>query len=271
MIVNGRTITADILTQVRVEVERMAAPPLLRVVVSEPSPATRSYMRIKSERAREAGITLELIEVPDQSTTEDVIGAVTRPGADAVIVQLPLPEHIDSRRVLDAIPLSLDADVLSSAAYTAFLNAEDGSLLPPVVGAVAEIFTREHIEPAGKKAVVLGHGRLVGQPVAHWLASQGAHVTSITRESGDLSMLADADIVVLGAGSPHLVKPEHLKSGVVVIDAGTSESSGAIVGDADPACAERASVFTPVPGGVGPIAVACLMKNVVELARLRTS
>ena len=97
------------------------------------------------------------------------------------------------------------------------------------------------------------------------LRALGAEVSVVTKESGDLSLLTDADIVISGAGVPGLIRPEHLKEGVVLIDAGTSESGGAIVGDADPACAEVASVFTPVPGGVGPVAVACLFRNVAAL------
>ena len=107
---------------------------------------------------------------------------------------------------------------------------------------------------------------MVGQPAAVWLEEMGADIFVLTRKSESLAELANADIVVLGAGSPHLVKPEMLKKGVVLIDAGTSESDGAIVGDADPACAEVANVFTPVPRGIGPIAVACLFQNAGELA-----
>ena len=113
--------------------------------------------------------------------------------------------------------------------------------------------------------MIVGNGKLVGQPAAVWFEEMGANIDVLTRESKSLEELQNADIVILGAGSPHLVKPEMLKQGVVLIDAGTSESNGAIVGDADPRCAEVASVFTPVPGGMGPIAVACLFQNVAEL------
>jgi methylenetetrahydrofolate dehydrogenase (NADP+)/methenyltetrahydrofolate cyclohydrolase len=135
------------------------------------------------------------------------------------------------------------------------------------VAAVKEVLERSNVMPAGKTAVVVGKGWLVGEPVATWLSAQGAQVTSITREAGDLSSLLGADIIVSGAGSPGLIRPEHLSPGVTLIDAGTAESGGAIVGDADPACATVASVFTPVPGGVGPMAVACLFRNAAILAK----
>ena len=271
MIIDGRRIARRLLAQVRTEVEALGRTPLVRILVQQPSAATESYLRIKQEKAEETGMVLQLIRPENDATTDEVIAKIALGGADAIIVQLPIADAVDTVRVLNAIPVELDADVLSEAAYERFLNNEEGALLPPVVGAIREILAEAGIELPGKRAVVVGGGRLVGQPAAAWLSAEGASVTTITREIGDLGALRDADIVITGAGSPGLILPEHLKQGVVLIDAGTSESGGAIVGDADPACAEVASFFTPVPGGVGPIAVACLMQNVVELTRLRAS
>lgn len=268
MIVNGRSLAADILAATKTEVERLGRTLVVRAVVVTPSPATESYLKVKSARARDAGMEMDVVRVADNATTEDVIAAVTEPGADAVIVQLPLPDYLDQDAILASIPEEKDADVLGSIAYQAFEESLN-SLIPPVAAAVAEICMREGVSIQGKKALVVGNGRLVGQPVWHWLQREGADtliVTYTTQETLPM-ILPNMDIVVSGAGSPGLIKPEHLKQGVVLIDAGTSESNGAIVGDADPACAEIASVFTPVPGGVGPIAVACLFRNVEILAR----
>jgi len=263
MIVDGRAIASDILARVRASMNGRT--PVVRAVVVAPSPATESYLRVKAARAKDAGMTLEIARLPDGSSTDEVVRAVEAEGCDALIVQLPLPAHIDSGPVLDAVPLGKDADVLSRAAYARFLEGAEGALLPPVVCAVAEILSRSGIALEGKRAVVVGQGKLVGMPVAAWMERMGAEVAAVTREAGDLSALKDADIVVSGAGSPGLIRPEHLSPGAVLIDAGTSESGGAIVGDADPACAEVAGVFTPVPGGVGPVAVACLFSNVARL------
>ncbi|KND47966.1 MAG: methylenetetrahydrofolate dehydrogenase (NADP+) / methenyltetrahydrofolate cyclohydrolase [Parcubacteria bacterium C7867-004] len=260
MIVDGRAITSEILARVRGKKTLT-----VRAVSVSPSPATESYLAIKASRAEDAGMELEVLQLLDSATTEEVIAAVREPGADAIIVQLPLPDGIDTQAVLDSIPLEKDADVLSRAAYARFENGEDGALLPPVVGAVREILERGGIEVPGKRAVVIGQGRLVGAPVALWLKQQGASVSVLTRESGDLAELKDADIIVSGAGVAGLIQPNHVRQGVALIDAGTSESSGAIVGDADPACAEVAALFTPVPGGVGPVAVACLFANAARL------
>lgn len=262
MIIDGRAIASEILKDVRARRTRAA---IVRAVVVTPSPATESYLAIKEARAKEAGMHLEVVRLLESATTMDVIEAVEKPGADAVIVQLPLPEHLDSKVILDRIPVERDADVLSSLAYSRFTADEDDALLPPVVASIAEVLERSKVFVAGKGATVIGQGRLVGMPAAAWLVNQGAEVMVVTREEGDLSRLEEADVIVTGAGSPALIQPHHIRDGVVLIDAGTSESGGTIVGDADPACASKASVFTPVPGGIGPIAVACLFRNVMFL------
>ncbi len=266
MIVDGKAIARDILARVRASVEATGTEPIVRAIVMAPSAATESYLRIKQDKAQEAGMRLELIRMENDASMEDVCTKLALPEADSIIVQLPLPEHIDTATVLDAIPLHLDADVLSSTARKRFTSGSDDALLPPVVAAVREVLLAAGVALPGKQVVVVGQGWLVGEPVAHWLRLQGAMVETITRQSGDLSLLKKAEIIVSGAGSPGLIRPEHLSPGVVLIDAGTSESDGSIVGDADPACAEIASVFTPVPGGIGPIAVACLFQNAAILS-----
>jgi len=249
MIVDGKQIATEILARTKTRAMALPHPPRVVAIVASDTPATRSYLAIKTKRALDAGCVLEVR--PLGSNADD---------ADAIIVQLPLAEEQDTKAILNAIPLEKDADVLSMAAR------EKGELLPPVAAAVREIFVRNTIDPKGKRAVVIGYGWLVGTPAAVWLRAQGANVEVLTSESAGLSALATADIIVSGAGVPRLIRPEMLKEGVVLIDAATSESSGEIVGDADPACVLKCSLFTPVPGGVGPIAVACLFENVVSLA-----
>ena len=267
MIVNGKAIAEEILASVSVHVDQIAQRLVVRAIVIQPSAATESYLRIKQKRALEAGMDFELIRMENDATEADILHKIALPGASSIIVQLPLPPNMNTARILDSIPLSQDADVLSLQAYERFQQGVDGALLPPVVGAVKEIFERSNTLVKNKKAIVVGRGRLVGEPVALWLRQQGAEVTILTKEDGDLHQLLQAEIIISGAGQGSLIKPEHLTPGVVLIDAGTSESGGAIVGDADPTCAEIASVFTPVPGGVGPIAVACLFKNVLGLGK----
>lgn len=260
MIIDGRALAKEILARAKARADKLARRPLVVALTSSDTHATRSYLAIKQKRAVDAGCIFETRALG--SKFDD---------ADAVIVQLPVTVGINQKEVCDAIPISKDADVLSSAARAKFemmdLRNPSFAMLPPVVGAVREIFLHNNVETKGKKAVVIGAGFLVGNPCAIWLKQQVTEVEVVTLESGDLSVsLCKADIIVSGAGSPHLIKPEMLKQGVVLIDAGTSESDGTIAGDADPSCADKCSIFTPVPGGIGPISVACLFANVVTLA-----
>ena len=257
MNIDGRIIAKEILSRTKSRTEKLGRRPNVLVYVSpEEMSATRSYLKIKARSAQDAGCDFE--------ETRSLTFATH---ADAIIVQLPLPTDVSTESILNSIPIQQDADVLSTAARTKFENNDTDALLPPVVGAVREICMRGIINLKGKKAVVIGDGWLVGNPCAIWLKQQGARVSVLTLESGDIRpLLAEADVIVSGAGSPYLIKSDMIKDGVVLIDAGTSESGGVVVGDADPACADKCSIFTPVPGGVGPIAVACLFENVVTLA-----
>ena len=261
MIIDGKAIAEDIYDGLKA---RTAATLTLGIVVATHDTVIESFVKIKSRAAARLGVELRRIDLLNEPTTADALAAIEKlvPEVDGIIVQLPLPDALDSEAVLAAIPPYLDVDGISPA-----VDEAQRTVRAPVAGAIEEILRRSAVDLHDMKAVVVGAGRLVGAPAAHLLASLGARVSVVTLESGSLSELKDADIVILGAGNPGFVKPEMLKDGVVLIDAGTSESSGKVVGDADPACAAKCSIFTPVPGGVGPIAVAMIFKNLFELSQ----
>ena len=270
MIIDGRALAEGVLARAKTRAAALNKAPRILAIVANETLATKSYLSIKGKRAADAGCVFEVKQFLETISAEELQSAITKSTADAIIVQLQLPYGIDAKAVCDAIPVEKDADVLSDIARQKFARGDTDALLPPVVGALAEIFHTHHIALKEKKAVVIGRGFLVGAPAAMWLAQQGAQVTVVNRSTNDfVETLRDADIIVSGAGSPHFIKPEMLKKGVVLFDAGTSESGGALAGDADPACADKCSLFTPVPGGVGPLAVACLFENVVTLVELR--
>ncbi len=194
-----------------------------------------------------------------------LVEALRNYGADAlidgVVVQLPLPAYIHVATILAAIPTEKDIDVLSPNAIAKYKNSAL-KILPPVAAAVQCILEQHAVSVVEKDVVILGNGRLVGAPVALLFRHNHAHVTVFDKPVQELAhVLRDADIVVSGVGKPGLVQPHMLKKGVVLIDAGTSESQGMLVGDVDPACAEHAALMTPVPGGVGPLTVVMLLKN----------
>lgn len=265
MIIDGRAIAREILAETKARALRLSTQPSFLAVAVAPLPATESYLKMKHEQAASVGIQMN-VRTYEHATTAKLVEMLSQVEEDAVIVQLPLPESIDMRAVLDAIPLGKDADVLATR------TRESSALMHPVAAAIQEILTRASIDPRGKHVTVVGKGWLVGAPAAAWLRSVGAEVTVVTRDDGDLATaLVGAAIVISGAGVAGLVTKELIQPGAVVIDIGTSELGGSIVGDVSPEVAEIASVFTPVPGGVGPITVACLLKNVVTLAEWTTN
>lgn len=265
MLVDGKLIAAEIFRETSNMVTHLSHAPHAMVVTCAPNFETKKYLELKLRRAKQVGISLSVVEFANTATTEELVTSITRftMQTDAVVVQLPLPSHIDTDAVLAAVPPSYDADGMH-------YDGTFGQAYSPVVGAIAEIARRHSIEFRGKQAAVVGHGRLVGKPAAAFLEQQGALVTVLTEESTDSrTVIAKADILVLGAGVPKLIRPDMLKSGVVIFDAGTSEDGGVLVGDADPACSEIAALMTPVPGGIGPVTVAVLLRNIAQLAAVK--
>jgi methylenetetrahydrofolate dehydrogenase (NADP+) / methenyltetrahydrofolate cyclohydrolase len=259
MIIDGKQIAEEILTTLAAQRSRLPAQVRLGVLMSGGDAATDSFVRVKERTAAKLNVTVVRSILSEDTTTEGAVLAAIQlaKSTDGIIVQLPLPSILDVDKIVAAIPSGRDPDAL---------NPLNSFVRPPVAEAIAEIFSRSGISMRDKNAVVIGAGRLVGAPAAKLLRSMGARVTVVTHSEGDVAILKESDVVILGAGQPGFVKPDMLKLGAVLIDAGASEASGRVVGDADPACADVCFLFTPVPGGVGPIAVAILFKNLFVLA-----
>lgn len=256
----GRAIAANVYG--RLEARRKLLPPrlVLGLLCGEPDTVMDSFIRIKARAAARLGVAIARVDIPLSAREAGARAAIADLArrTDGIIVQLPLPREWDVQKVLAAIPGSHDVDGIGDGAR----------VMPPVARAVKEILESASIDPAGKSAIVIGAGRLVGAPVARMLEDAGAQVTVIT-EGRSLDALAEADIIVSGAGSPGLITPEMIREGVALIDAGTSEQGGKVRGDADPACAAKCALFTPVPGGVGPVAVAEIFENLFDLVEKR--
>lgn len=263
MLVDGKNIAASIVEVVKAEIESKNLKPRLVVITCDPNFETRKYLDLKKTKAEALGIKLTVNELGESSDTNQVLKAVEEAvqTAEGVIVQLPLPAHIDTVAVLKAVPVSHDVDAF---AY----DGEIGAVLPPVVGAIAEIAAIHNVTWAGKSVAIFGEGRLVGKPAAAFARSHGSMVKVLTALSSKEEVhrvTTSADIIILGAGQPNLLTKDMVREGVVVFDAGASEDGGLLVGDASKEVAEVASVFTPVPGGIGPITIALLYRNLLEL------
>lgn len=259
MKIDGRALAGELASRLRVVREQCDHTPSLGIFMIAPTPETRSFVRIKQKRADELSIRVKLIELPEEVTQEEASAALRAlcSESDGVVVQQPLPVHIDNEALCALIPPEKDVDALTpTSVYRS-----------PVVCAVATVFAAHGVDLAGKRAVVLGSGKLVGAPVAAMLMEEGAQVTIFTKITGiDVSALQEADIVVSGTGKAGLVTKDMLSPQAVVIDAGTSESRGAIVGDVSPDVYDFARLVSPVPGGIGPLTVMCLFQNLLKSA-----
>lgn len=265
MIVDGRKIAEGVFAKIRTDVLLLPRAPRLVVISCAPTPETERYLTLKEKKAAEVGIVTEVLRFEATTTTEEIVAAsiMAQERADGIIVQLPLPSHIDTPRVLAAIPPSHDVDAL---------NPQTITLLSPVVGALHEILVTHGVTATGKHVTIIGSGKLVGLPAYTWFSAQEAQVSVVTKDTIDIGYYTrTADIVVCGAGVPGLLTPDMVKEGVIILDAGTSEDGGVLRGDADTTCAEKAALFTPVPGGIGPITIAILLRNVLDCATKRQS
>ena len=270
MYIDGRGIRDRIQAELTLAVSRRSKTPCLAIVIIGSNPVIEGFVRAKKRFAETIGVEFNEYRFEESISEDEILRVLEELARDqkvsGIVVQLPLSEHLGVDRILNAIPAAKDVDVLSHEALNSF-SLGTLKILPPVVGAVQEILREGNVVPQGRKALVVGQGRLVGVPVAVWLRQEGAQVTVVGEPTEKLSdFTKTADLIVSGAGSPGLIQPEMLTPGVVLIDAGSSESLGKIVGDVDPACESLASVMTPVPGGVGPVTVAVLFRNLIILS-----
>lgn len=271
MIIDGRAIKDEIKENLKIDFSILGFPVMLAIISVAENPVTQQFITIKKKFAQSVGVEVLHKQFDQSVTTEVVLDAVEQFNQDAlvhgIVVQLPLSETLDTQKILDSIAIDKDVDVLST--YSLKQYAQEGDIiLPPVIGAVRELCVRYKVELKDKNVLVIGSGRLVGAPGASWFKTQGARVVVADNPNEPIApYVQKADIILSGAGHAHLVKKDMIQEGVVLFDAGASESKGVIVGDVDPACAEHAALLTPVPGGIGPMTVAILFKNLYVLQK----
>jgi methylenetetrahydrofolate dehydrogenase (NADP+)/methenyltetrahydrofolate cyclohydrolase len=239
-------------------------------------PASINFLKQKEKIAKELGLEFRLYELSSSITTDELraeIGRLAGPkNCGGFIVQLPLPEKINRHYALNAIPKEKDTDFLTEPALGAFYTGRSGAV-PPSAGTVEEILKLEHRTLRDLTVVMVGAGFLIGKPVGFWLQNRVAELIVLDNTVKDVhARLAEADIVISGAGQAGLFSVKHLKEGAVVIDFGFSSRDGKIAGDFDPTGADTKNIhYTPTPGGTGPILVAKLFENFYMLNRTSAS
>ena len=278
-VIDGKTIAAGVRREVREESDRLASRglrrPGLAVVLVGDDPASQVYVRNKRLACEECGLVSVSHDLPHSTTQTELLSLIDRLNADdqidGILVQVPLPDHIDERAVIEAIDPAKDVDGFHP--YNVGRLALRNPLMRPCTPyGVIRLLEKTGIPAKGKHCVVVGASNLVGRPMALELLLAGATVTICHRFTTDLrDHVAAAEILVVAVGRPGIVRGEWIKPGAVVIDVGINRMpDGKLVGDVEFEVArERASYITPVPGGVGPMTVAMLMKNTLESALQR--
>ena len=298
-VLDGVVIASEIKTEVNREVadlvSRGVRPGLAVILVGE-VPASQIYVRSKVKTCGELGIYSEMLTPPESITTEEMLALVTdlnaREDIDGILIQLPLPKHVDTKRLLEAVSPDKDVDGFHPVNVGRLQSGQPG-LAPCTPAGIIEILRRSGLPIAGQNAVVVGRSDIVGKPAAMMLLNESATVTVCHSKTRDLpSVTRSADILVAAIGRPGYITPDMVKSGATLIDVGINRLTDAaeverffpndaeraaafakrgsvLVGDIDPAAFAISGSYTPVPGGVGALTIAMLMHNTVKAAKLR--
>lgn len=275
-ILDGKKIAAEVRAEVKEEVSRLKAEginPGLAVVLVGEDPASQVYVRNKHRACEEVGIYSEVHRLPAATSQDELLQLINQlnkdPKIHGILVQLPLPDHIDEKTVIDAIALEKDVDGFSPA-NVGNLVIGDKCFYPCTPHGCMVLLEKAGIDPKGKKAVVVGRSNIVGKPVAMMLLARHATVTICHSRTRDLAAeCRQADILIAAVGKPEMITGDMIKEGAVVIDVGINRvAEKKLVGDVHfESASQKASWITPVPGGVGPMTIAMLLKNTVEAAR----
>ncbi|MCX6751942.1 MAG: bifunctional 5,10-methylenetetrahydrofolate dehydrogenase/5,10-methenyltetrahydrofolate cyclohydrolase [Candidatus Nomurabacteria bacterium] len=278
-IIDGKKIRDGILAEIKKEVATLPFQPVFCDVLVGDDPASIQYVQMKARTAEKVGIHFHKAAFPASISTEDLIKEIKilndMKNMCGIIVQLPLPESLDRRAILDSIDPRLDVDCLGTVASEKFYKNYDNEtdLAYPTALACMMLLDSLNLDFKGKIVDVLGRGELVGKPTAELLRSRGLTYLVISSKTENKEyLLKQADVVISGIGKAKYITGNMIKFGAILIDAGTSESDGGIVGDIDLESVRNvASYVSPVPGGVGPVTVAMLLNNVLKVAKSKTS
>ena len=269
---DGKGLAERIRAEVAEEARAFSSLGLATVLVGDDA-ASEIYIRRKHEAAREAGITAHDHHLPAETTEDELLALIAElngdDSVDGILVQLPLPGQIDEERALRAVDPIKDVDGFHPAS-AGQLYLDDPTFVPATPLGIMALLEEYDVPLEGARAVVIGRSTIVGKPAALLLLQQNATVTICHSRTRDLAAhVGEADVVVAAVGKADVVTAEMVKPGSVVIDVGMNRTEDGLRGDVDPAAAERAVLITPVPGGVGPMTIAMLLRNTIKAAKFR--
>lgn len=270
IILNGKELSKKIEEDLREKVEilkeQTGKVATLATIIVGSDPASQTYVRMKGNACKRVGINSLKVELKEETTTEELLNVINKlnndESIDGILLQHPVPKHIDERKCFNAISPKKDVDGVTSAGFGAMCMQEEAYVSATPYG-IMKIIEHYNIQVEGKEAVVIGRSAILGKPVAMMLLNKNATVTIAHSRTKNLSeVVKRADIVVACVGKPKFVKKEWLKENVVIIDAGYNPGN---IGDVDlENCIELASAYTPVPGGVGPMTIVSLMEQTIK-------
>lgn len=277
VIIDGKMISRQLRSEIAEETaaltQKTGCIPGLAVIIVGKDPASEVYVRNKCRACEEVGFYSEKYELPEDTTEEELLRVIDRLNHDTkihgILVQLPLPRHLDSRRVLLAIDPAKDVDAFHPY-NTGLIMQGDFDFLPCTPAGVMELLQRSQVKIDGRHCVIIGRSNIVGKPMAMLLLKANGTVTICHSQTNDLPEICrTADLIVAAVGKPKFVTADMVKPGAVVIDVGINRlPDGKLCGDVDfENVVSKASYITPVPGGVGPMTIAMLMKNTLTAAR----
>jgi methylenetetrahydrofolate dehydrogenase (NADP+) / methenyltetrahydrofolate cyclohydrolase len=271
--IDGKALAEKVRAQVAREVSQLGGVGLATVLVGD-DPASHIYIDLKHKAAQAAGMEARDLKLPADITEEELLTTIEElnedDSVDGLLVQLPLPDHLDENRIIEAIAPQKDIDGIHPFnAGQLYLGRP--TLVPGTPLGVMRMLDEYGIPLEGARAVVVGRSAIVGKPMAHLLLQRNATVTICHSRTQDLQRhTLDADVLVAAVGRTHIIGADMVKAGAAVIDVGMNRGEGKkVYGDVDPSAAELAAYMTPVPGGVGPMTIAMVMQNTVTAARAR--
>jgi len=273
VIMDGKALAERIKGEITNKVLKMDKKPALGTILVGSDPGSIAYVDGKHRDCAQVGIKSIKVNLPESATTAEVVKAVNElnqnPECTGFIVQLPLPKLVNTEEVLLAIDPNKDADGLNPINLGKFVLGKN-TIIPCTPKAILALLTEYKIKLSGTKVLIIGRGTTVGRPLSILLSQKPNNSTVTLAHSATsnlLELMKQADIVVAAIGSAHFVKPGMIKDGATVIDVGITRTDQGLVGDVDPAVAQSASAFAPMPGGVGPMTRAMLLNNIIELAK----
>lgn len=268
-LLDGKALANDILDKLSLKVKQLDTAPNLVVIQVGNDPASSVYVRNKERTAKQVGIKSETIKLSKHITQDELLEIIDKynhfASVNGILVQLPLPEHIDEQVILEAISPVKDVDGFHPL-NVGKLNIGQKQMIPSTPAGIMELLKANHIELEGKHVVIIGRSNIVGKPLAHLLLEANATVTVAHSRTKDLKHLTkQADILVVAVGQPELITEDYVKDGTVVIDVGINRTESGLKGDVDfNNVKSKVAAITPVPGGVGPMTIAMLMNQTYQ-------